>query len=226
MTEIIKLSRSTVEKYLSCPRCCVLDKKYQIKPPSLPFTLNIAVDNLCKNEFDYYRKIQGPHPLFIENGIDAVPFKHKDLERWRSNFQGIRYTSIEAISDSFSFKTNGFSHTWPSYQPDSSYSTFSDINLLNIWFQPRYNLIEIKRGIDKLLKKLNKIYFKRDVLKYILPEEITRNKRNAPTQNFTYIRISDFFVFGLEKILDFDNSMNSFVGCCSLGTGHLDSIIK
>ncbi len=51
MSEIIKLSRSTVEKYLSCPRCCVLDKKYQIKPPSLPFTLNIAVYNLCKNEF-------------------------------------------------------------------------------------------------------------------------------------------------------------------------------
>ena len=95
MNEIIKLSRSTVEKYLSCPRCCVLDKKYKIKPPSLPFTLNIAVDNLCKNEFDYYRKIQEPHPLFIEYGIDAVPFKHKDLERWRSNFQGIRYKSIE-----------------------------------------------------------------------------------------------------------------------------------
>ena len=95
MSEMIKLSRSTVEKYLSCPRCCVLDKKYQIKPPSLPFTLNIAVDNLCKNEFDYYRKIKEPHPLFIEHDIDAVPFKHKDLESWRSNFQGIRYKSLE-----------------------------------------------------------------------------------------------------------------------------------
>ena len=95
MNEIIKLSRSTVEKYLSCPRCCVLDKKYKIKPPSLPFTLNIAVDNLCKNEFDYYRNIQEPHPIFIKYGIDAVPFKHKDLERWRSNFQGIRYKSTE-----------------------------------------------------------------------------------------------------------------------------------
>ena len=65
MSEIIKLSRSTVEKYLTCPRCCVLDKKYQIKPPSLPFTLNIAVDNLCKNEFDRYRKIQEPHPCLL-----------------------------------------------------------------------------------------------------------------------------------------------------------------
>ena len=32
MGEIIKLSRSTDEKYLSCPRCCVLDKKFKIKP--------------------------------------------------------------------------------------------------------------------------------------------------------------------------------------------------
>ena len=36
---------------------------------------------MCKNEFDYYRKIQKPHPLFIEYGIDAVPFKHKDLNK-------------------------------------------------------------------------------------------------------------------------------------------------
>ena len=82
--------------------------------------------------------------------------------------------------------------------------------------------MEIKRGIDKLPKKLNRIYFRRDVLKYTLPEEITRNRIKATTQNFINIRISDFFVFGQEKILDFDNSMNSFVGCCSLGTGHLD----
>ena len=95
MDEIIRLSRSNVEKYINCPRCCVLDKKYQIRPPSLPFTLNIAVDNLCKNEFDHYRRIQEPHPLFIENQIDAIPFKHNKLNEWRSNFQGIRYKSLE-----------------------------------------------------------------------------------------------------------------------------------
>ena len=94
MNDVIKLSRSTVEKYISCPRCCVLEKKYQIKPPSLPFTLNIAVDNLCKNEFDYYRSLQKPHPLFLQNNIDAVPFKHKNLDAWRSNFKGIRYESL------------------------------------------------------------------------------------------------------------------------------------
>ena len=55
---------------------------------------------------------------------------------------------------------------------------------------------------------------------------MTRNRTKAPTQNFAKMKTSDFFVFGQEKILDFDNSMNSFVGCCSLGTGHLDSFIK
>tara|TARA_B100001029_G_C14695350_1_gene251938 strand:+ start:305 stop:559 length:255 start_codon:yes stop_codon:yes gene_type:complete len=64
-----------------------------------------------------------------------------------------------------------------------------------------------------------------DDSKYILPEEITRNKIKAPIQNLVNTRTSDFFDFGHEKILDFDNSMNSFVGCCSLGTGHLDSFI-
>ena len=141
-------------------------------------------------------------------------------------FFKIGFTSIEAISDSFSLRFNGFIHTWPSYHPDSSYSTFSDVNLLNTCFQPRYSLIVIKRGIDKLLKKLNRIYFKRDVLKYKLPEEIKRNRRKAPAQNLINTRSSDFFVFGQEKIMDFDNSMYSFVGCCSLGTGHLESFIK
>ena len=95
MNQLIKLSRSTVERYISCPRCCVLEKIYDIKPPSLPFTLNIAVDNLCKNEFDYYRKLKKPHPLFLENNIDAIPFQHEKLDEWRSNFKGLRYISKE-----------------------------------------------------------------------------------------------------------------------------------
>tara|TARA_B100000674_G_scaffold477962_1_gene474448 strand:- start:151 stop:870 length:720 start_codon:yes stop_codon:yes gene_type:complete len=94
MEEYIKFSRSTVEKYLSCPRCCVLEKNHKIKPPSLPFTLNNAVDNLCKNEFDYYRFRQEPHPLFIQHNIKAIPYNHHNLNTWRSNFQGIRHRSL------------------------------------------------------------------------------------------------------------------------------------
>ena len=84
----------------------------------------------------------------------------------------------------------------------------------------------IKRGIDKLVKKLKRIYLKMDVLKYILPEEIMRNRIKDPNQNLVNTKIRDFFDFGQEKMMDFDNSMNSFVGCCSLGTGHLKSFMK
>ena len=65
--------------------------KYKVRLNTLPFTLNTAVDNLCKNEFDYYREKQEPHPLFLENNIDAVPFKHEEMDKWRNNFQGISY---------------------------------------------------------------------------------------------------------------------------------------
>ena len=51
------------------------------------------------------------------------------------------------------------------------------------------------------------------LLKYILPEKITRNNRKVNTQNLNNTVIKDLFVFGQEKIFDFDNSMNSFVGC-------------
>ena len=52
------------------------------------------------------------------------------------------------------------------------------------------------------------------------------NKTKAPIQNLINARVNVFFVFGQEKMMDFDNSMNSFVGCCSLGTGHLDSFMN
>ena len=44
-----------------------------------------------------------------------------------------------------------------------------------------------------------------DVLKFMLPEEITRNKIKAPNQNLINTRNSDFFVFGHEKIIDCDS---------------------
>ena len=87
-------------------------------------------------------------------------------------------------------------------------------------------MIEIKKGMDKLLKKLNNTYFKREVLKYILPEEIKRNNSKAPIQNLINTIIRVFFVLGQEKNKDLDNSRYSFVGCCSFGTGHLDSLIS
>ena len=73
--------------------------------------------------------------------------------------------------------------------------------------------MEKRNGKDKLLKKLNKMYLNVEVSKYALPVEITTNIKNVPIQNFSRINEKDFFDFGQENILDFDNSINSFVGC-------------
>ena len=96
---MIKISRSGVEKSLNCKRCFFLEQKHKLRAPSLPFTLNIAVDNLCKNEFDYYRERQEPHPIFLKNNIDAVPFKHPKMNDWRNNFKGIHYINNEVGYD-------------------------------------------------------------------------------------------------------------------------------
>ena len=63
-------------------------------------------------------------------------------------------------------------------------------------------------------------------MKYILPEEISKNKIKVTNQNFINIIDNIFFDLGHENIFDFDNSINSLVGCCSFGTGHLNSLIN
>ena len=55
---------------------------------------------------------------------------------------------------------------------------------------------------------------------------MTRNIAKVSTQNLANTFMSDFFDFGQEKIIEFDNSIYSLVGCCSLGTGHSDSFMK
>jgi CRISPR/Cas system-associated exonuclease Cas4 (RecB family) len=90
--EPMPLSRSKIDLFLKCPRCFYLDRKLGISQPSgAPFTLNIAVDSLLKKEFDIHRKNKTIHPLLIKNGIDAIPFDHSDIEKWRNNRKGIRY---------------------------------------------------------------------------------------------------------------------------------------
>jgi hypothetical protein len=87
-----QLSRSKIELFIECPRCLYLDVARGIPRPSgPPFTLNNAVDALMKSEFDCYRAAGEPHPLFAAAGVDAVPFRHPDLDRWRQNFTGVRW---------------------------------------------------------------------------------------------------------------------------------------
>ena len=90
-----RLSRSKIEDFMTCPCCFYRDRKLgKGKPPSFPWNLNNAVDELLKREFDHYRKIQEPHPLMQQENIDnLVPFQHENLENktWRNNFKGISY---------------------------------------------------------------------------------------------------------------------------------------
>ena len=87
-----KLSRSKIELYLECPRCFYLDNKLGTKRPGFPsFTLNIAVDELFKKEFDAYRAQQKPHPIMDEYNIKALPYQHPELDTWRDPFVGLQY---------------------------------------------------------------------------------------------------------------------------------------
>ena len=90
--EPFKLSRSKIEDFLRCPRCFYLDRRLGVgKPPSFPFTLNSAVDHLLKKEFDIHRAKGEPHPLMKHYKVDAIPFQHPDLDKWRENFVGLQY---------------------------------------------------------------------------------------------------------------------------------------
>lgn len=84
--EPFRVSRSKIDMFLECPRCFYLDRRLGLGRPSMPaWTLNSAVDQLLKNEFDLLRKNGESHKLMKKYGIDAVPFKHPDLSVWRDD---------------------------------------------------------------------------------------------------------------------------------------------
>ena len=94
--DFYKLSRSKVDFFLNCSRCFYMDRRLGISQPAgFPFNLNSAVDNLLKNEFDHYRSIKKPHPYIERLGLNAIPFEHEKLDKWRHNFSGVVYQHNE-----------------------------------------------------------------------------------------------------------------------------------
>lgn len=82
--EQFRLSRSKIDLFLNCPRCFYLDRRLGVaQPPGFPFSLNSAVDELLKKEFDIHRAKGSKHPLFEKYGVDAVPLQHAQIEEWR-----------------------------------------------------------------------------------------------------------------------------------------------
>jgi CRISPR/Cas system-associated exonuclease Cas4 (RecB family) len=85
-----KVSRSKIELFMQCPRCFWLDVRLKItRPSSPPFNINKAIDELLKKEFDSYRQKKEPHPLMQSFAVEAIPFEHNDLNKWRENFVGV-----------------------------------------------------------------------------------------------------------------------------------------
>ena len=88
-----RVSRSKIDLFTECPRCAYLDMKLGVKRPSMPsFTLNNAVDELLKREFDIHRAGATRHPLLARYGLDAVPLQDERMEEWRDALRrGISY---------------------------------------------------------------------------------------------------------------------------------------
>lgn len=83
-SEPFKLSRSKLDLFTDCPRCAYLDLRLGVKRVSGPsFTLNNAVDELLKREFDTHRANGTTHPLLKAYGLDAVPLDDPRMEEWR-----------------------------------------------------------------------------------------------------------------------------------------------
>ncbi|MBI2589625.1 PD-(D/E)XK nuclease family protein [Candidatus Berkelbacteria bacterium] len=90
--EPYKLSRTRLERLLECPRCFYLDRRLGVDRVSGPaFTLNTATDTLLKKEFDVCRAAGKPHPLMKRYKVNAVPFRHPNIDIWRENFKGVQY---------------------------------------------------------------------------------------------------------------------------------------
>ena len=56
---------------------------------------NDEKQSLLKNEFDRYRSIQQPHPIFQQHNLNYIPYQHEDLDKWRNSLSGGIGYSIE-----------------------------------------------------------------------------------------------------------------------------------
>ena len=83
----MKLSRTKIDLFISCPRCFYQDVKNNIKrPPGFPFSLNNAVDKLLKKEFDHHRSLGTSHPL--QAHLNLVPANLPQMDKWRDSLHG------------------------------------------------------------------------------------------------------------------------------------------
>lgn len=87
------ISRSKLDIFVECQRCSYLDLRLGVRRVEMPsFTLNNAVDELLKREFDIHRAAQTSHPLMLAYKVDAKPLDDPRMEEWRDALRrGIKY---------------------------------------------------------------------------------------------------------------------------------------
>ncbi len=92
-SEPFTISRSKLDLFTDCPRCAYLDLRLGVKRVSGPsFTLNNAVDELLKREFDAHRVQGTQHPLTRQYGVNATPLNDPRMDEWRDALRrGIKH---------------------------------------------------------------------------------------------------------------------------------------
>lgn len=121
----MRLSPSTLNLFLECPKCFWLQLKADKHRPQGPFpSLPGGMDILIKKYFDGYR-LRGELPPELEGKVDAALFPDIEvLNKWRNWRTGLAYTDEETgavlsgalddclVKDGFSipmdYKTRGF----------------------------------------------------------------------------------------------------------------------
>jgi hypothetical protein len=87
--EKFKISRSKFSNFLDCKRCFYLERVKGLKDPGMPgWSLNSAVDELLKKEFDKLRKQKKPHPYVVKNNLKFIPYEHEKMDHWRNALRG------------------------------------------------------------------------------------------------------------------------------------------
>lgn len=93
----LRVSRSGLEEFIRCPRCAYMKYTMGLWPPKgPPFSLNLAVDRLLKDEFDRCRSDGSVHPWLAGLRPAARPFPHTDLDMWRDHRRGLSRTCDES----------------------------------------------------------------------------------------------------------------------------------
>ena len=86
----LKLSPSTLNIFLDCPRCFWNHFNGKKRPAGIFPSLPSGIDKILKHYFEHYRK-KGSVPPEIEE-IGAKMYVGPELNDWQSNFRGIQWT--------------------------------------------------------------------------------------------------------------------------------------